>query len=295
MYAKYLSVLAIFALIAFAFFSFYNPTNPTIDTLRTQAEEARIGEEEAQKARMEREDKLSQALYDSCYSQAIASTGTTFAKKQRNAYECWKQQIWTGNLAPESEPPSRQIIPKTSQNVSNQSTLRPDSQGTSIVGNKIQQNQQAQGKWVAVSLTNGSKIPPNKAITQDGKTIQEGSTKSCVNQIILRNGWNDPRVQYAYNLSCWDMDFIRTIEAESRWDVNAVGDKGNSFGLCQINKKYNPEMQKQYRSLKSDEEKIKLCYYQYKDWVKRWVIKTRLYGYNVRNLPQNKNSFTFQK
>lgn len=51
----------------------------------------------------------------------------------------------------------------------------------------------------------------------------------CPLKTILRKGWNDPRVQYAYNLSCGDMDFIKTIEAESKWDVNALGDHGNSF------------------------------------------------------------------
>ena len=40
--------------------------------------------------------------------------------------------------------------------------------------------------------------------------------------IIYRNGWNDPRVQYAYNISGGDMDFIKTIEAESKWDLNAL-------------------------------------------------------------------------
>lgn len=110
---------------------------------------------------------------------------------------------------------------------------------------------------------------------------------------IYRNWWNDPRVQYAYNISGGDMDFIKTIEAESKWDLNALWDGGKSFWLCQIHKGYNPAMQKAYRALKTDNEKVKMCYDQYKNWVKRWVIKTRLYWFNVRNKPQNKNSFTF--
>lgn len=118
-------------------------------------------------------------------------------------------------------------------------------------------------------------------------------TDGCPIKIILRKGWNDPRVQYAYNLSCGDMDFIKTIEAESKWDVNALGDHGKSFWLCQIHKGFNAKMQKAYRELKTDNEKVEMCYYQYKDWVRRGVIKTRLYGYNTRDLPQNKNSFTF--
>lgn len=107
-------------------------------------------------------------------------------------------------------------------------------------------------------------------------------TKKFESKKIYRDGWNDPRVQYAYNISKGNMDFILTIEAESRWDVNAVWDGWSSFGLCQIHKRFNPEMQKQYRKLKTDNEKIKMCYDQYQNWVKRWVIKTRLYWYNYR-------------
>lgn len=43
-----------------------------------------------------------------------------------------------------------------------------------------------------------------------------------IKTLIYRDGWNDPRVQYAYNISKGNMDFILTIEAESRWDINAV-------------------------------------------------------------------------
>lgn len=115
----------------------------------------------------------------------------------------------------------------------------------------------------------------------------------CPLKTILRKGWNYPLVQYAYNISCGDMDFIKTIEAESKWDVNALWDSGHSFWLCQIHNRFNKKLQEEYRALKTDNEKIDLCYNQYKGWVKRKVIKTRLYWFNVRDLPQNKNSFTF--
>lgn len=129
-----------------------------------------------------------------------------------------------------------------------------------------------------------------------GKSLKKVSTQIEFKSgsIIYRNGWNDPRVQYAYNISGGDMDFIKTIEAESKWGINALWDNGKSFWLCQIHKWYNPEMQKAYRALKTDNEKVKMCYDQYKDWVNRWVIKTRLYWFNVRNKPQNKNSFTIK-
>lgn len=119
--------------------------------------------------------------------------------------------------------------------------------------------------------------------------------KECPKKTILRNWWNDPRVQHGYNISCWDMDFIRTIEAESRWDINSVWDNGNSYGLCQINKRFNPVMQDEYRWLSTDNQKVEYCYNQYSLWKKRWVLHKRLYWYNVRNLPRNKNVFTFLK
>lgn len=114
-----------------------------------------------------------------------------------------------------------------------------------------------------------------------------------IKTLIYRDGWNDPRVQYAYNISKGNMDFILTIEAESRWDINAVWDKWSSFWLCQIHKRWNKELQNKYRSLKTDKEKIQLCYDQYQWWVKRWIIKTQLYWYNYRKA--RAYLFTFKK
>ncbi len=153
--------------------------------------------------------------------------------------------------------------------------------------------------WKIIPKASASeKEPSQNTVTAKnvGKSMKKVSiqTEFKSGSIIYRNGWNDPRVQYAYNISGGDMDFIKTIEAESKWDLNALWDGGKSFWLCQIHKGYNPKMQKMYRDLKTDNEKVKMCYDQYKDWVKRWVIKTRLYWFNVRNKPQNKNSFTIK-
>lgn len=153
--------------------------------------------------------------------------------------------------------------------------------------------------WKIIPKASASEKEPLQntvTVKSVGKSLKKVSTQIEFKSgsIIYRNGWNDPRVQYAYNISGGDMDFIKTIEAESKWDVNALWDSGKSFWLCQIHKGYNPAMQKAYRALKTDNEKVKMCYDQYKDWVNRWVIKTRLYWFNVRNKPQNKNSFTIK-
>ncbi len=113
---------------------------------------------------------------------------------------------------------------------------------------------------------------------------------------ILRNWWNDPRVQYGYEISNGDMDFIRTIEAESKWHVSAVGDSWNSFGLCQFHKGFNPWLHNEYKLLKTDNEKVKFCYdyYLYAKSLPKGV-GSRLHWFNVRNLPQNTKPFVIVK
>lgn len=70
-------------------------------------------------------------------------------------------------------------------------------------------------------------------------------------------------------------------------------DKGlDAFGYCQINKRFNAEMQNEYRWLKTYQEKIDYCYGQYKNWVDKWLIEKRLHGYNVRL--KNKSKYSFQ-
>lgn len=105
------------------------------------------------------------------------------------------------------------------------------------------------------------------------------------NKVTCTSGydsWINDRVQYAYDISGGDMDFIGTIASESMFDYDAVGDGGRSFGLCQIHDYWNKEMQMKYRSLTTWEEKIEFCYQVYKDYKDRWVVQNRLYGYNVR-------------
>ena len=112
------------------------------------------------------------------------------------------------------------------------------------------------------------------------------------NKKILRDGQELEALTYTWN-KYGDIDFIKTIEAESRWDQHASWDSWDAYGYCQINKNFNPDMQTEYRNLKTYQQRIDYCYGQYKVWVDKWVIHKRLYGYNVRNLTQN-NKFTFQ-
>ena len=208
--------------------------------------------------------------------------------------EVAKTNSWTytGGIAPVPE----RLNLNLSQNVSHQSTIWYHPQGSSGSRTQVQSTRKTQWIQLETPGKSGSKVSRTPEVNSSGSTREKGTIKNvCPEKIILRNAWNDPRVQYAYTISCWDMDFIKTIEAESRWDVNASWDSHKAFWLCQINKLYNAKMQKDYKALSTDNEKVKFCHDQYKNWVKRWVIKTRLYGYNVRNLPRNKNIFTFKQ
>lgn len=109
---------------------------------------------------------------------------------------------------------------------------------------------------------------------------------------ILRDGKELEALTYTWE-KYWDMDFIKTIEAESWWDSDASWDAGDAYWYCQINKNYNPDMQTEYRNLKTPQARIDYCYAQYKTWVDKGIIHKRLYWFNVRNLPQN-NKFTFK-
>lgn len=91
MNAKYISIIALLLLAIGIFLTWFrNEKTPTIDSLRAETQEAIKREEEATKARMEREDNLSQALYLECFNKATSETGSRFENQQKEAYECWR-------------------------------------------------------------------------------------------------------------------------------------------------------------------------------------------------------------
>lgn len=165
--------LALFWVIAYT--GIHIPKTQTIDSLRVQAEEARIREEQATKARMEHEDSLSKALYLECFNKATTQTGSRFDDQQKEAYDCWRTKTnWTGKLAPASEPPSRSIISNSSQNDSNKSTVRSDNERSSWGRSEVQQAQQAQGKWVATSGKDWPKVLSTQTVAPSWGTDPKG-------------------------------------------------------------------------------------------------------------------------
>ena len=147
--------------------------------------------------------------------------------------------------------------------------------------------------WEGTDIVSRERFWDSKWDKQDQtKLLEHRGWDFSQKKKILRDGKELEALTYAWE-KYWDMDFIKTVEAESRWDQYAVWDAGDAYWYCQINNNYNPEMQTEYRSLKTPQARIDYCYAQYKTWVDKGIIHKRLYGYNVRNLPQN-NKFTFK-
>ncbi len=185
MNAKYLAIFWI-ALTGGSYYiydTFQNSETPTLDSLRVQAEEARIREEEATKARLEWEDNFSKALYLECFDKATSQTGSRFDSQQKEAYECWREELtntnWTGKLAPSSEPPSRPIISNSSQNVTNQSTIWPDKKGKSTridSQNKVQWAPQTSWKQVATTVQHWSEVQRTSSVSPSGGVGTKGKS-----------------------------------------------------------------------------------------------------------------------
>lgn len=96
-YAKYAYLVAFALLSTYLYLHFQDPQAPTLDSLRVQAQESREREIQAQKDREVREDKLSEALYDKCLAEHRTLSGMLFAEKQKESYECWKEELTKTN------------------------------------------------------------------------------------------------------------------------------------------------------------------------------------------------------
>lgn len=69
-------------------------------------------------------------------------------------------------------------------------------------------------------------------------------------------------VAYAYKL--WGLDFVKLIECENgNWSIDAVGDNGKAFWLCQMNINYH-KLPADYK--KNRVVQVEFCYKKWKEW-----------------------------
>ena len=72
-------------------------------------------------------------------------------------------------------------------------------------------------------------------------------------------------VQYAYDYTSGDMNFIYLMECESGMKPTNKWDNGKAYGLCQMNRNYHKIPQEYY-----DDRwyQVRYCYDKYKGWTK---------------------------
>lgn len=110
-------------------------------------------------------------------------------------------------------------------------------------------------------------------------------SEKCIKS-ILRPCHSDSapdRVTYAWR-KYRDMDFLLTVDAESRFDENAVGDQWRAFGYCQVRVDHNKWWYDRYKAMNTWQERLEECHRMYSEWKKKGNLSKRLYWYNARHL-----------
>lgn len=116
-------------------------------------------------------------------------------------------------------------------------------------------------------------------------------TPKCEEQIIeetfvTRNWEKNELVTKAFELSDGDIDFLLTVEAESKWNTEAIGDHWNSKGLCQWHRKWHSKIRKD-PNFSDPDWQLQKCFEFYSWYKAAWIIQKRLYWYNRRLKYQN--------
>lgn len=84
-------------------------------------------------------------------------------------------------------------------------------------------------------------------------------------------------VQYAYEYTSWDMDFIYMMECESWMKPTNKWDSWKAYGLCQMNSNYHKIPQEYYDDWKFQ---VEYCYEKYKGWTKFYWPSRKIKGQN---------------
>lgn len=99
--------------------------------------------------------------------------------------------------------------------------------------------------------------------------FNEEQTSSIKNRITHKwyKSWDLAQqvVQYAYEYTNWDMDFIYMLECESAMNPTNKWDSWKAYGICQMNSNYHKIPQEYY-----DDRwyQVRYCYDKYKSWTK---------------------------
>ena len=102
-----------------------------------------------------------------------------------------------------------------------------------------------------------------KAMNEADNIIKLNYTGTLIHKWFKRDDIKQKYVQYAYKLG--GMDFVYMIECENgNRNLNAVGDNGRAFWLCQMNTRYH-KLPADYKT--NWVVQVEYCYNKWKSWV----------------------------
>ena len=114
--------------------------------------------------------------------------------------------------------------------------------------------------------------------------VEQVSTQHIYHSWFSSDDQRQLVIQKAYDLG-W-IDFVLMLECENgNWDINAVGDRGHAFGLCQLNNRWH-EVTYEYKN--SWEVQIETCYQKWSTWTKFYWPTRKVHGQICKDYVRNR-------
>lgn len=135
---------------------------------------------------------------------------------------------------------------------------------------------------VALSLMFPTEVQSTTAV--DSK--QEEPKKTCRTvetevEKLFRLGEEDELVSLGWEISQGDWDFILTVEGESKWNPEAIGDHGNSKGLCQWHQRWQKAVRND-PNFNDARWQVQKCWEFFQGYREAGILHKRLFAYNYR-------------
>ena len=140
------------------------------------------------------------------------------------------------------------------------------------------------------------KKPTTKVVekkeTKNDNTSQTESPNSTAGQITHKGFPADSNVQnivrYAYKL--WWYDFVAVLECENgSYRLDAVGDHGHAFWLCQMNDRFHKDIPSDYTT--NWVVAVEYCYSKWKSWTRFYGPSRIVKGQRCSNYVKNRFIF----
>ena len=148
------------------------------------------------------------------------------------------------------------------------------------------------GIWTWKSLYSYSETPVAIEEKKPHCWVESYPVKKLLRQVSWRDKTfiHDVNVHNAYEISEGDIDFVLTVEAESKFNPEAIGDSGHSHWFCQWHETWQSDTLNN-PNFKDPIWQMEECFKYYTEAFNNWTINSRLYWYRVRHLVKDRFKF----